>query len=108
MMIVYYFLAVVAIWLGIASLRGGLRFASYVHREMAAPMPDYQPFVSVILPFRGLDDGFSRNIAAFLQQKYPEYEVIFVTDRADDPGVEALRSLLSDKLQFVAGSGILS
>jgi len=49
--------AAIAIWLGILSVRGGLGFHSYVRRELARPIADYTPFVSLIAPFRGLDQG---------------------------------------------------
>jgi len=32
---VFYFFAVIVIWLGILSLRNGLSFAAYVRREIA-------------------------------------------------------------------------
>ncbi len=86
-MFVFYFLAAVAIWLGILSLRGGLRFSSHVHGELARPAGNYQPFVSVIAPFRGREEGLAENIDALFAQNYPAYEIIFVTDRANDPGL---------------------
>lgn len=84
-MVVYYFLALVACWIGIKSLMGGFRFAAYVRRETARPLPDFQPFVSVIAPCRGLEPGLAENLRPLLEQDYPRYEVLFVFDRADDP-----------------------
>ena len=84
-MVVYYFLALVACWIGIKSLMGGFRFAAYVRRETARPLPDFQPFVSVIAPSRGLEPGLAENLRPLLEQDYPHYEVLFVFDRADDP-----------------------
>lgn len=107
-MFVFYFLCVVAIWLGLLSLRGGLRFSSYVRREVARPIADYSPFVSVIAPFRGVDENQRENLAALFEQQYPAYEIVFVTDSANDPGlriVEEVCSTQSDKLQFVDRSG---
>lgn len=86
-MLVFYFFGVIVIWLGILSLRNGLAFAAYVRREIAHPLPDFAPFVSVIAPCRGLEDGLRENIAALFQQNYPAYEIIFVTGRADDPAL---------------------
>ena len=84
-MVVYYFLALVACWIGIKSLIGGFRFAAYVRRESARPLPDFQPFVSVIAPSRGLEPGLAENVRPLLEQDYPRYEVLFVFDREDDP-----------------------
>jgi ceramide glucosyltransferase len=83
-MLVFYFFAAIVIWLGVLSLYGGLRFASYLRREMERSLPDFTPFVSVIVPCRGLEDGLRENISALFEQNYPAYEIIFVTDRAGD------------------------
>lgn len=99
-MLVFYFFAAVAIWLGILSVRGGLRFRSYVRRELARPAEDYTPFVSLIAPFRGLDQGLTENLTALFKQNYPSYEVIFVTGSNDDPAlriVEAVRTAAARK-----------
>src|SRR5438132_13187013 len=97
----YYFLATVAIWLGLMSLRGGVLFARYLHSELAKNYQEFTPFVSVFVPCRGLDDGLQENIDAILAQDYPAFEVIFVSDRADDPAFvvveEARRAFEMDK-----------
>ena len=90
MIYVYYFLAAVSIWFGIQSLRGGFRFVRYVKRETSEPLEDFQPFVSVIAPTRGIEPGLEENFEAILQQIYPAYEVIFVFDDPGDPAVEVL------------------
>jgi len=89
----YYFLAAISCWIGIKSLLGGARFAAYVRRETSRPLPDFQPFVSVIAPGRGLEPGLSDNLRPLLTQNYPRYEVLFVFDAADDPGVEVVEQL---------------
>src|SRR6185295_12687601 len=95
-MLVFYFFAAVAIWLGILSVRGGMRFRYFVRRELARPVGDYTPFVSLIAPFRGVDQGLRENLTALFNQDYPAYEVIFVTGGADDPAlpiVEGVRTI---------------
>jgi cellulose synthase/poly-beta-1,6-N-acetylglucosamine synthase-like glycosyltransferase len=90
---VYYFLAVIACWFGIQSILSGLRYAAYVRRETARPLPDFQPFVSVIAPGRGLEPGLAENLEPLLTQDYARYEVLFVFDRADDPACEIVARL---------------
>ena len=92
-MLVFYFFAAIAICLGLLSLRGGLRFATYVRREVTQPISDYAPFVSVIAPFRGIDESFKENISALFAQNYPAYEIIFVVDRTDDPAVTVVEDV---------------
>jgi ceramide glucosyltransferase len=93
MLLLFYFFAAIAIWLGVLSLRGGVRYYAYVRRETARQLPEYTPFASVIAPFRGLDQGLTENICALLVQDYPAYEIIFVTDRADDPALKVVEEL---------------
>src|SRR5438552_16589830 len=92
----YYFLAAISIWLGLSSLRGGLRFARYLQAELKQEYPEYTPFVTVFVPCRGTDDGLRENFLAILAQDYPALEMIVVSDRADDPALavvaEACRS----------------
>jgi len=92
-MLVFYFFAAIVIWLGVLSLYGGLRFASYLRREMERPLPDFTPFVSVIVPCRGLEDGLRENITALFEQNYPAYEIIFVTDRAGDRALSVIHEV---------------
>ena len=96
-MLVFYFFAAIVICLGILSLRSGLSFAAYIRRELDRKVPDYSPFVSVIAPCRGLDDGLRENLAALCNQDYPRYEVVFVTDNADDPSLSVIEKIAQDK-----------
>jgi ceramide glucosyltransferase len=92
-MLVFYFFAAIVIWLGILSLLNGFNFAAYVRRETARPLPEFTPFVSVIAPCRGLEDGLSENLSALVQQDYPGYEIIFVTDRAEDSSLSVVEEV---------------
>jgi cellulose synthase/poly-beta-1,6-N-acetylglucosamine synthase-like glycosyltransferase len=80
----FYLFAALVVWLGVDSLRGGFRYLAYVRREMQKELTRYTPYASIIAPVRGLDQGLGDNIAALFCQDYPAYEIIFVTDRADD------------------------
>jgi cellulose synthase/poly-beta-1,6-N-acetylglucosamine synthase-like glycosyltransferase len=89
----YYFLATVACWIGIKSLLGGVRYAAYVRRETIRALPEFYPFVSVIAPTRGLEQGFVDNVAPLLKQDYPRYEIQFVFDDPQDPAVPLVNDL---------------
>jgi cellulose synthase/poly-beta-1,6-N-acetylglucosamine synthase-like glycosyltransferase len=102
-MVVYYFLAAVACWIGIKSLLSGFRYAAYVRRETARPLPDFQPFVSVIAPGRGLEPGLAENLRALLTQDYPRYEVLFVFDSADDPAARLSHGFSRIARTIIAG-----
>ncbi len=92
-MFVFYFLAALVLWQSIVSLVGGLRFLAYVRREMEAKRPLFMPFASVIVPCRGLDQGLRMNIAALFAQHYPAYEIIFVSDRENDPALAIIKDV---------------
>jgi ceramide glucosyltransferase len=92
-MLVFYFFAVIVIWLGIVSVRGGKRFAKYLRLDTVRPLPDFTPFVSVIAPTRGLDQGLHENLAALFQQEYPDYEIIFVTDEESDLSLSVIEEV---------------
>src|SRR4051794_36564374 len=92
-MVVYYFLAALSCWFGLQSLLSGIRYAGYVRRETSRPLPDFQPFVSVIAPGRGLEPGLADNLRPLLTQDYPRYEVLFVFDNADDAAIKIVDEL---------------
>ena len=81
---IFYFFAAISIVLGLLSLRGGVRFVRYLQKELAKEMPEYTPFATVFVPCRGLDDGLKENILSLFAQDYPAFEIIFVSDSADD------------------------
>lgn len=98
-MLVFYFFAVVLIFLGLISLRGGFHYLAHFRRELSQPLADYTPRASIIAPCRGLDQGLTENITALFRQDYPSYELIFVSDKRDDPAlavVEDVRKQFSE------------
>jgi len=104
-MVAYYFLAAIACWIGIKSLLGGFRFAAYVRHDTARPLPDFQPFVSVIAPGRGLEPGLAENLRPLLTQDYSRYEVLFVFDSADDPAIKVAEELIGHGFSRIVIAG---
>jgi ceramide glucosyltransferase len=102
LLIVFYFFTAISIWLGLVSLRGGVRFVRYLQSELAKTYPVFTPFVTVFVPCRGLDEGLKENIDAIFAQDYPKFEVVFITDRADDP---ALAIIAEARRDFAGESG---
>jgi ceramide glucosyltransferase len=89
----YYFLALIACWFGSKSLLSGVRYARYVRQESSSPLPEFFPFVSVIAPTRGHEEGFVDNVRPLLEQDYPEYEIQFVFDDPQDPSLRLINDL---------------
>jgi cellulose synthase/poly-beta-1,6-N-acetylglucosamine synthase-like glycosyltransferase len=67
----------------------------------------YRPPVALILPVRGLDEGFDDNVRALLSQVYPRYRLIVVADDPADPAVARIQSI-SRELPRVPVSMIVS
>lgn len=89
-------LAVLALFVCIASLAQGVRFRGQVRRAMRMAFGAFLPPGVVILPVRGLDEGFDENIRAILAQSYPKYRLLVVADNEADPAVERIRAIARD------------
>lgn len=98
-MYLYYFLGAISIWFGFKSLLNGLRYAAYVRQETNRTLADYQPFVTVIAPGRGLEAGLEDNLRALLRQQYRAYEILFVFDSESDPAVALTRILQAEVVE---------
>ncbi|MBK7394135.1 MAG: glycosyltransferase [Chloracidobacterium sp.] len=95
MIFVFYFFAAILVWLSLKSFLGGIAYLKFFREQLAKPGSDHTPFATIIVPCRGLDKSLDENLAAFLKQDYPQYEVIFVVDDKNDPAVAVIESILS-------------
>ena len=102
LLLLFYFFAAISIYLGVLSLRGGVRFTRYLQEELSREYAEFTPFVTVFVPLRGLDEGLKENIAAVFAQDYPNYEIFFVSDDKDDP---AWRVIEDARPSFARESG---
>lgn len=84
---VFYFFAALLLLQSLLSLRGGFRYLSHFRREPPTPPPDYAPRATVLVPCRGLDQNLRENLDALFRQDYPDYEIVFAADSADDPAL---------------------
>jgi len=82
-----------AVFLGLA-LAGVIRFRSKARQQLLA-IPDdaHLPPVSVLKPVHGLEAQLKENIESFFDQEYPQYEVLFAADEANDPALEVVREV---------------
>lgn len=97
MIFVYYFFAVISIYLSYKSFRGGLDYLNFFNRKLAKPKSIYTPFVSIIAPCKGLDQDLERNLSALFEQEYPNYEIIFVVDDAKDESLKIIEKLIDSR-----------
>lgn len=107
MIVVYYILAALLVWFSYRSLRGGFEYLNYFRQELAKPRSEYAPFVSLIAPCKGLDEGLRENLAALLEQDYPDYEVIFVVESESDAAVRIIEDVSRKGAKTAARSSIV-
>ena len=93
MVLLFYFFAAILILLSFKSFRGGVEYLRFFESELAKPASDFTPFVTVIVPCRGLDTGLENNLRALIEQDYSDYEVIFVLDDKNDEAVPIIENI---------------
>jgi ceramide glucosyltransferase len=99
-LILYFVLAVAligtlssAVFLGLAML-GVLRFRSDARKQFSsAPDDAHLPPVSVLKPVHGLEARLKENIESFFRQDYPDYEILFAADDANDAALDVVREV---------------
>lgn len=95
-------LGLIAVTAGAAFTQAGAfrRMYCYVEEELQVTAPNYTPKVTVIMPCKGLDPGFAKNISQLLSQDYciegtskRNFEVIFAVATVEDPAYSVLVDL---------------
>lgn len=52
--------------------------------------------ISILKPLAGLDDGLEENLRSFLDQDYPDMEILFAVRSENDPSVPIVRRLMPE------------
>lgn len=79
--------------LGLTQLFVAFRFFLLLRREAATPPAEYAPAATLIVPCKGVVEGFEENIRSLLDQDYKgPLEVLFVVPSENDPACARLRS----------------
>ena len=60
------------------------------------PQPSREmPFVSILKPLAGAEEGLRENLVSFFEQDYPEFEVLLGVAEADDAAVSVAREIMN-------------
>ena len=82
-----------AVFLALA-VSGVVRFHKDARRQLRSTPDDANlPAVSVLKPVHGLEARLKENIESFFRQDYPDYEILFAADEADDAALEVVREV---------------
>jgi ceramide glucosyltransferase len=80
-----------------------LTLQTYEHRRFArsrlrnARTTPMNMRVRLLAPCKGVDLGLAENLRPLLEQDYPNYEVVFLVESADDPACDTIRRLMTDR-----------
>src|SRR2546428_473547 len=86
--------AVLAFLASVASLVQGIRLRGGVRRGMRLALGAFLPSIVLILPVRGLDEGFDENVRALLSQSYSRYRLLVVADDSSDPASARIETVV--------------
>ena len=81
------------VFLGLAVL-GVIRFRADARKQVrSVPDDAHLPPVSVLKPVHGLEARLKENIESFFRQDYPDYEILFAADEANDAALDVVREV---------------
>jgi ceramide glucosyltransferase len=81
------------VFLGLAVL-GVIRFRADARNQVrSVPDDAHLPPVSVLKPVHGLEARLKENIESFFRQDYPDYEILFAADEANDAALDVVREV---------------
>ena len=81
------------VFLGLAVL-GVIRFRADARKQIrSVPDDAHLPPVSVLKPVHGLEARLKENIESFFRQDYPDYEILFAADEANDAALDVVREV---------------
>jgi len=84
-----------------ASLVDGYRFLRFVRAGRRRPLGEFTPHAAVIIPIKGIDPDFERNLRHYLEQDYARFELILVVASEKDPAYSVLAQALAGRAELV-------
>lgn len=70
-----------------------VRLYKYMDNDLSRRPEAYKPKASIILPCKGLDHDFKKNIERLFFQDYPDFQIIFAVAEESDPAYKPLYEL---------------
>ena len=91
----YYYIALVAISFQVLFLVLARRNYRYALAKYKKKRASYRPRTALLVPCKGLDANFQKNITSLFDQDYEDYSLWFVVADTADPAYDQLCKLKS-------------
>src|SRR5277367_2616406 len=93
--ILFYFLAIPQILLGLYLVGLGMQWLGYARRRMHTDPGFYSPKVAVLCPCKGIEAALERNLVSLTEFDYQNYEIFFLIASATDPAYNIVKRAVS-------------
>jgi cellulose synthase/poly-beta-1,6-N-acetylglucosamine synthase-like glycosyltransferase len=93
--ILFYFLAIPQILLGLYLVVQGLQWLAYVRRRMMTDPGFYAPRVALLCPCKGIEPSLERNLVALTEFDYQNYEIFFLIASTNDSAYNIVKRVAS-------------
>ena len=93
--IIFYFLAISQILLGLYLIGQGLQWLGYARRRLHTDPGFYSPKVAVLCPCKGIEPALERNLVSLTEFEYQNYEIFFLIASASDPAYSIVKRVAS-------------
>jgi ceramide glucosyltransferase len=93
--ILFYFLAIPQILLGLYLMGQGLQWLGYARRRLHTDPGFYSPKVAVLCPCKGIEPALERNLVSLTEFDYQNYEIFFLIASSTDPAYNIVKRVVS-------------
>ena len=95
MEILFYFLAISQILLGLYLIGTSLQWLGYARRRLHTDPGFYSPKVALLCPCKGVEPALERNLVSLTEFDYQNYEIFFLIASASDPAYNIVKRVVS-------------
>ena len=92
----YYIFAAVILGIQVLVMLEAYRHLIFTLRKYRPKKRVFTPSIALIIPCKGLDNTFERNIRSLFLQDYPDYEIFLVVESESDPAYQKIKQVILD------------
>ncbi|HEY9165834.1 MAG TPA: ceramide glucosyltransferase [Candidatus Kryptonia bacterium] len=86
--IAYYLITLIATYVKILTARVG--------SKVKATRTEFLPPITILKPVTGVDGNLRENLLSFINQDYPEFEIVVGIQSPDDPAIQLIHELIEE------------